>query len=90
MENTIVSKKRGDHMKSGLVVKLIEAHSSGSEDAFKIAVNTLADDEEKKGNFTTASSLRNAYVYDKKRSIAYNDSPLSEMSFSVQNAKGRH
>lgn len=73
-------------MKSGLVVKLIEAHSSGSEEAFKNALNILADDEERKGNNTTALSLRNAYVYNKKRSIAYDDSPLSEMSFSVQNA----
>ncbi len=52
-------------MKSGLVVKLIEAHSSGSEDAFKKAVAVLADDEEKKGNSTTALLLRNAYVYKK-------------------------
>lgn len=78
--------KRGVNMKSSLVVKLIEAHSSGSEDAFKNALNSLADDEEKKGNLNTSSSLRKAYVYDKKRSAAYSDSPLSEMSFSVQNA----
>jgi SpoVK/Ycf46/Vps4 family AAA+-type ATPase len=78
--------KRGANMKSGLVVKLVEAHSSGSEDAFKIALNNLADDEDKKGNAPTASLLRNAYVYDKKRSTTYNDSPLSEMSFSTQNA----
>jgi SpoVK/Ycf46/Vps4 family AAA+-type ATPase len=71
-------------MKSGLVVKLIQAHSSGSEDAFKNALNILADDEEKKGNATTASLLKNAYIYDKKRSTTYNDSPLSEMSFSTQ------
>ncbi len=71
-------------MKSNLVVKLIEAHSTGSEDAFKNAVNILANDEDKKGNVATASSLRNAYVYDKKRSSAYCDSPLSEMSFSSQ------
>ena len=31
--------KRGVNMKSSLVVKLIEAHSSGSEDAFKNALN---------------------------------------------------
>lgn len=72
-------------MKSNLVVKLIEAHSSGNEDAFKTAVSTLADDEEKKGNATTAILLRNAYVYGKKRSTI-NDSPLSEMSFSTQSA----
>lgn len=82
---TIVSKGGAD-VKSNLVVKLIEAHSSGSEDAFKNALNNLADDEEKKGNASTALSLRNAYVNDKKRSAAYVDSPLSEMSFSTQNA----
>lgn len=71
-------------MKSGLVVKLIEAHSTGSEEAFKSALNALSDDEERKGNAATASSLRNAYVYDKKRSAKYNDSPLSGMSFSAQ------
>lgn len=78
--------RRGANMKSGLVVKLVEAHSSGSEEAFKIALNNLADDEDKKGNAPTALLLRNAYVYDKKRSTTYNDSPLSEMSFSTQNA----
>lgn len=71
-------------MKSGLVVKLIEAHSSGNEDAFKIAVNNLSDDEERKGNATTSSLLRNAYSYDKKRATACSDSPLYEMSFSAQ------
>lgn len=83
--NTRVS-KRGVDMKSNLVVKLIEAHSSGSEDAFKHALSNLTDDEEKKGNASTALSLRNAYVYDKKRYVSYKDSPLSEMSFSAQTA----
>lgn len=78
--------RRGKDMKSGLVVKLIEAHSSGSEDAFKYAVNVLADDEEKKGNLTTASLLRNAYIYKKKRPIILGDSPISEMSFSAQSS----
>ncbi|MCI8609851.1 MAG: ATP-binding protein [Firmicutes bacterium] len=73
-------------MKSGLVVKLIEAHSSGNEDAFKNAVNILADDEEKKGNSTTALLLRNAYIYKKNHSINLADSPISEMSFSTQSS----
>lgn len=73
-------------MKSGLVVKLIEAHSSGSEDAFKNAVNILADDEEKKGNSATALLLRNAYIYKKNHSINLADSPISEMSFSTQSS----
>lgn len=73
-------------MKSGLVVKLIEAHNSGSEDAFKNAVNILADDEEKKGNSTTALLLRNAYIYKKNHSTYLADSPISEMSFSTQSS----
>lgn len=71
-------------MKSNLVVKLIEAHNSGSEDAFRYAVSTLADDEEKKGNSSTASLLRNAYGNEKKRPITLENTPLSEMSFSIQ------
>jgi len=70
-------------MKSGLVVKLIEAHSSGSEKAFKLAINVLADDEDRKGNFTIASTLRNSYSRFSKRSSS-NDSPLSEVAFSTQ------
>ncbi len=73
-------------MKSGLVVKLIEAHSSGSEDAFKQALNTLASDEEKKGNSAIAVSLRNAYLYDKKKAINLSDSPITEISYSAQSA----
>ena len=68
--------KRGVNMKSSLVVKLIEAHSSGSEDAFKNALNILADDEEKKGNLNTASSLRRACVNEKKNYKENKDSPL--------------
>ncbi len=73
-------------MKSTLVVKLIEAHSSGDEDAFKNALNILAEDEERKGNFATASMLRNAYVNNKKRSVSYNDNLPSEVYFSVQSS----
>ena len=83
MYNTVQA--RGAYMKSGLVVNLIQAHSSGNEDAFKKAVNVLADDEDKKGNSTTAALLRNAYS-SKKRPINLGDSPISEMSFSVQSA----
>ena len=71
-------------MKSGLIVKLIEAHCSGSEDAFKKALQNLANDEERKGNISLSSSLINAYASDKKTNTSISDSPLSEMSFSVQ------
>lgn len=73
-------------MKANLVIKLVEAHSSGSEEMFKTAVNTLADDEEKKGNFVLANSLRKAYVYNKKYPKNLDSSPLTEMSFLSQNA----
>jgi len=71
-------------MKSTLVIKLIKAHCSNSEDAFQKALKDLADDEEKKGNISLSSSLMNAYSPDKRTSTSFSNSPLSEMSFSVQ------
>ena len=71
-------------MKSSLIIKLIEAHCSGVEDAFKKALHDLANDEERKGNISLSSSLINAYTSEKKVNQSFLDSPLSEMSFSVQ------
>ena len=48
-------------MKAGLIEKLILAHCSGVEDEFRAAVNTLADDEEKKGKVQLANQIRGAY-----------------------------
>lgn len=48
-------------MKAELVENLIRAHCSGDENQFADAVNSLASDEEKKGNTPTASRLRRAY-----------------------------
>ena len=73
-------------MKSSLIIKLIEAHCSGSEDAFKVALHNLANDEERKGNISLSSSIINAYSSEKRASPAVLDSPLSEMSFSVQSS----
>jgi len=73
-------------MKSGLIIKLIEAHCGGNEDAFKKALNDLANDEERKGNGSLSSSIRNAYSSEKKSTASLSSSPLSEMSFSVQGA----
>lgn len=73
-------------MKSGLIIKLIEAHSGGSEDAFKKALQDLANDEENKGNASLSSAIRSAYASEKKASTYISSSPLSEMSYSVQSA----
>lgn len=71
-------------MKSSLIIKLIEAHCGGSEDAFRKALDDLANDEERKGNNSLSSSLRSAYSSDKKNVASLSASPMSEMSFSVQ------
>ncbi|MCK9547345.1 MAG: ATP-binding protein [Sphaerochaeta sp.] len=68
-------------MKTKLVITLIEAHNSGSEDAFRSAVHALSDDEDKKRNSTTASLLRQAYVYNVRRSMAHDDSPMATVSY---------
>jgi len=73
-------------MKSSLVIKLIESHCEGSEDAFKNALNDLADDEENKGNGALSFAIRNAYSSEKKTVAKMAASPLSEMTFSVQRA----
>jgi SpoVK/Ycf46/Vps4 family AAA+-type ATPase len=73
-------------MKSELILRLIESHTTGSEDAFSQALQALADDEETKGNLTLARQLRGAHTARKGRNIAAPYlSPLSEMTFSAQN-----
>lgn len=72
-------------MKSSLIIKLIEAHCGGSEAAFKKALQDLASDEERKGNMSLSTALRNAYSHI-KRQPSPSQSPLSEMSFSAQSA----
>ena len=71
-------------MKAGLIIKLVEAHCSSSEDAFKKALQDLAKDEEKKGNISLSSSLMSAYTPERKITSVVSSSPLSEMSFSAQ------
>ena len=74
-------------MKADLILRLIESHCSGNEDLFKNALNNLAIDEEKKGNLALANSIRKAYSVDKQRDISFSySSPISEMTFSPQNA----
>jgi SpoVK/Ycf46/Vps4 family AAA+-type ATPase len=71
-------------MKSALIIKLIEAHSAGSEDSFNKALKDLAQDEERKGNVSLATSLLSAYSPDNKAVELTSSSPLSEMSFCAQ------
>lgn len=46
------------------MINLIKAHCSGSESKFKAALDTLADDEAKKGNLPLSMALKNAYDKD--------------------------
>lgn len=71
-------------MKASLILKLIEGHCSGNEDLFKKALLDLADDEERKGNVSLSTSLRNVYSSGKRKPPSHLTSPLSEMSFSIQ------
>lgn len=48
-------------MKAELIANIITAHCSGSESQFKQAVESLATDEEKKGNSRISAMLRGAY-----------------------------
>lgn len=72
-------------MKSNLVAKLIKAHSSKSEEAFKLAIEELAEDEDKKGNAAISFLLRNAYTYNENQTSHIKDTFVSEVSYSTQN-----
>lgn len=80
----IVQSRSDNYMKAGLIIKLIEAHSSGNESLFEKALLDLVNDEERKGNSSIALSLKKAYSPDKKTSASLSASPLSNMSYSTQ------
>ena len=48
-------------MKAELIANIISAHCSGNESSFKLAVDALAADEEKKGNDRVSNIIRGAY-----------------------------
>lgn len=48
-------------MKAALVIDLVKAHSSNEDGKFKMALTNLIQDEEKKGNISLATMLKNAY-----------------------------
>lgn len=48
-------------MKAELIANIITAHCSGDENSFKIAVEALAADEDKKGNSRVSSMILDAY-----------------------------
>lgn len=72
-------------MKATLILKLIEAHSNGNEDSFYKALKTLSTDEEKKGNTSLANAILDAYSREGKNNSLSSMSPISDISFSVQN-----
>lgn len=49
-------------MKAELIADIIQAHCSGDEDRFRTAVETLAADENKKGNARVSNLIRSAYA----------------------------
>jgi len=69
-------------MKAGLIVKLVQAHSSGNDALFKTVLSDLALDEENKGNAALSLSLRNAYHPTMRQD--FSTSPLTEMTFHTQ------
>jgi SpoVK/Ycf46/Vps4 family AAA+-type ATPase len=72
-------------MKAELIIKLVEAHSIGNERLFEGALLELANDEERKGNFSLATLLKRAYSSDRKPIASLSDSPLSStMTFLPQ------
>lgn len=72
-------------MKAELIIKLVEAHSIGNERLFEGALLELANDEERKGNFSLATLLKRAYSSDRRPIASLSDSPLSStMTFLPQ------
>lgn len=72
-------------MKAGLIVRLIEAHCSGNESLFERAVSELVNDEERKGNSSTAATLKKAYCADRRPMASLSSSPMSTVTYSAQN-----
>lgn len=81
-------------MKAELIANIISAHCSGNESSFKLAVDALAADEEKKGNTHISSILRNAYSGKATTLISKPEvSPsfgVSGGSFATQSAGGMY
>lgn len=70
-------------MKAKLIIDLIRAHSSSNENEFENALFRLVKDEEKKGNISLSSSIRNAY--SPRKSINKIDKSItSSMTLSGQ------
>ena len=69
-------------MKSELIENLIVAHCSEDEDKFQEAIETLAIDEEKKGNVILANKIRKAYVSKKRSKKGAGEFSTSSSAFS--------
>ena len=73
-----------NQMKADLIENLIIAHSTGDESKFKEAVESLAVDEERKGNVPLATRIRRAYTTKKKQPEVASEFSPSTMTFSTQ------
>ena len=73
-------------MKAELIEKLIAAHCSGVESRFKEALETLAKDEEKKGNVPLASRIRTSYSAKAAAGNANHYQASDSNLFSAQSA----
>lgn len=76
-------------MKSELIENLIIAHCNGSEQEFKAAIDTLAKDEERKGNVMLSEKIRKAYHTKKKSKNKTPGVSTSNAFFTAQSVTPR-
>lgn len=76
-------------MKSELIENLIIAHCNGSEQEFKAAIDTLAKDEERKGNVMLSEKIRKAYHTKKKSKNKTPGVSTSNTFFTAQSVTPR-
>lgn len=76
-------------MKAELIANIIAAHCSRDENSFKLAVEALAADEDKKGNSRVSSMILDAYTGKNATLIKKPDAAQTAMGgFAVQSANG--
>ena len=76
-------------MKSELIENLIIAHCNGSEQEFKAAIDTLAKDEERKGNVMLSEKIRKAYHTKRKSKNKTPGVSTSNAFFTAQSVTPR-
>lgn len=76
-------------MRAELIENLIIAHCSGSEKEFKAAIDTLAQDEARKGNVMLSERIKKAYQTKKPSKSKTPSGATSSTVFSMQSAAPR-